>query len=392
MTGCVAWSGGEPASGSGSGRSLPGRGSLMSRLLVAALIPACLALPLAAQVPSPSRQVVLDSLARTLRRLDDSTAFHGVVLLAEGNRIAHHSAHGLAHRGYGIPNRPDMAFNMASVGKLYTAVSIGQLVAAGKLRWTDTLATLLPDYPDRDIARRVTVEQLLTHRSGFGLYWTRLFATNWPSLRTARDLLGVIQGDTLLFAPGTQWEYSNSGFAILALIVERLSGQPFPEYVRDHILRPAGMDLNAYTPLDVDVPNRAVGYYREDDGSLRNNLFVHTVVGSGAGGSWASAPDLLRFAQALERGALLDSLTLATMTTPHTDTKMTPWGYGYGFMTLTLRGHALVGHTGGFAGIVAFFLMEPARGRVMVVLSNDDSTNVADRVWAVARLYLVAPD
>lgn len=343
------------------------------------------------QGPAPTRQLVLDSLDRTLRRLDDSSAFHGVVLLAEGDGVIRHSAHGLAHKGYGVRNRPEMAFNMASVGKLYTAVSIGQLVAQGKLRWTDTLASVLPDFPDRDIARRITIEQLLSHRSGYGLYWERLFSGNWPAVRTSSDLLPFIKGDTLLFTPGTKWEYSNTGYAILGMVIERVSGQSYPAYVRDHILRPAGMDLNTFTPLDEDVPNRAMGYYREGDGPMRNNLFVHTVVGSGAGGGWASAPDLHKFARALQRGVLLDSTTLATMMTPRTDGTMGPWGYGYGFMTISARGRPVVGHTGGHYGIEAFFMMARDRGRVVIVLSNEPGVQM-NRVVAVAQRFLITVD
>ena len=128
----------------------------MGRRFALALV--CLAVTAAPAAAQPrTNKAVRDSLQTLLTALDAQKKFHGVVLLAEGGKIVHHTAHGLAHQGYQVPNRPDTKFNLASVGKTFTAVAIGQLVEQGKLRFTDTLIRILPNYPNPEIARKVTI-------------------------------------------------------------------------------------------------------------------------------------------------------------------------------------------------------------------------------------------
>ena len=356
------------------------------RATLLAVIALWLALP--GGMLAQTRRASLDSLAAVVARADRAGTLHGVVLVADGGRVVYHTAHGLAHRGYQIPNRLDTKFNLASVGKTLTAVAIGQLVEQGKLRFTDTLARVLPDYPNQAIARRVTIAQLLTHRSGMGLYWERLFQGNWPSVRTTADLLPFFVNDTLLFEPGSRWFYSNTGFAVLGMVIEKVSGEDYFSYVQKHLLGPAGMTSSGFFELDQDVPNLAVGYYRDDSGVLKNNLFTHTVRGGGAGGGWSTAPDLLKWAQSLMTGRLLGRATLGQMMSQQTADDRNG-GYGYGFIVMQLRGRTLVGHTGGFPGITTLFFMDPGRDRVGIVMTNDPE-NLDRAVWGRVVDYLVA--
>lgn len=337
-----------------------------------------------------TRRQTLDSLGEVLAAVDRSGSFHGVVLIADSGRIVHHSAHGLAHRGYQVPNRLDTKFNLASVGKTFTAVAIGQLVEQGRLKFTDTLARVLPNYPNQSVARQVTIAQLLSHRSGMGLYWDKLFAGNWTAVRTTADLLPYFVNDSLLFAPGSRWFYSNTGFAVLAMVVEAISGENYFDYVQKHIFDPIGMTNTGYYPLDQDLPNLAVGYYKDDDGVLRNNLFTHTVRGGGAGGGWSTASDLLKWARALQRGTVLGPAITRQMMRLQTEDDR-GGGYGYGFIVQTVAGRTLVGHTGGFPGIATLWFMDPERDRVGVLMTNAPDTVERD-VWRQVRGYLTAPD
>src|SRR6186713_3133178 len=167
----------------------------------------------------------LDSLKSELKKLGDTGEFSGVVLVRKGGKTILHEAYGLASIAYKAPNTIDTRFNTASVGKMFTAVSIGQLVEAGKLKWTDTLAKVLPDYPNKAQASKITIHQLLTHTSGLGLYWENLFKGNWTAVRTVADLVPFFANDSLQFAPGNGWYYSNTGFAVLSLVVEKVSGE-----------------------------------------------------------------------------------------------------------------------------------------------------------------------
>ncbi|MEO8451219.1 MAG: serine hydrolase domain-containing protein [Gemmatimonadota bacterium] len=340
-----------------------------------------------AQTPL-SKSQALDSLTAVLARLDQTRGFHGSVLVADGGRIVHQSAHGLAHEGYQIPNRPDTKFNLASVGKTFTAVAIGQLVSQGKLKFTDTLARVLPDYPNKAIASKVTIAQLLSHRSGLGLYWDELFKGNWTAVRTTKDLTPFFVNSPLDFEPGARWSYSNTGFAVLALVIEKVSGEDYFSYIKRHIFEPAGMTDTDFYELDRDVPNLAVGYYTDEQGVFRNNLFTHTVRGGGAGGGWSTAPDLLKWAEALRGGKILDPAIAKQMMSRATDTDLGgTTGYGFGFILLTVNGHPLVGHTGGFPGIVTRFFFDPERDLVGVVMSNHP-TAAEGQVWRSVAAYL----
>ncbi len=354
---------------------------MLQRNAVAAI---ALILAIPAGLPGQS----LDSLRGELKRLGASGEFSGVVLLRLGGKTVLHEAYGLANIGYQVPNRTDTRFNLASVGKMFTAVAIGQLVDQGKLKWTDTLAKVLPDYPNKAQASRITIHQLLTHTSGMGLYWKPLFKGNWTAVRTAQELVPYFVNDSLLAAPGAAWNYSNTGYAVLALVIEKASGEDYFGYLQKHIFDPLGMKGSDYTALDEDVPNKATGYFREGPNApLKNNLFTHTVKGGGAGGGWSTSADLATFAEAYMAGRLFSKAILATMTRPHFILPPPPGGagggpsgYGYGTFVNTRNGKTYWGHTGGFPGITTVLSMSPESGNVMVVQSNQPG-QAARRIW-----------
>jgi D-alanyl-D-alanine carboxypeptidase len=346
---------------------------------------------LAALVVSPATAngQSFDSLRTEIKRLGDAGEFSGVVLVRMGGKTVLHEAYGLASIEYKAPNKVDTRFNLASVGKMFTAVAIGQLVEQGKLKWTDTLAKVLPDYPNKAQAGRITIHQLLTHTSGMGLYWENLFKGNWTAVRTAQELVPFFVNDTLVFAPGSGWFYSNTGFAVLALVIEKASGEDYFAYLQKHIFDPLGMKNTDYASLDEDIPNKATGYFREGPNApLKNNLFTHTVKGGGAGGGWASSSDLAAFAEAYMAGKLFSKATLAEMTKAHATLPPPPGGgggggassYGYGTFVNTRNGKTVWGHTGGFPGIMTILNMYPQTGDVIVVQSNNPGP-AARKVW-----------
>ncbi len=331
----------------------------------------------------------LDSVRAEIKRLGTSGEFSGVVLVRKGGKTILHEAYGLASIEYNAPNRIDTRFNLASVGKMFTAVAIAQLVEQGKLKWTDTLAKVLPDYPNKALASRITIHQLLTHTSGLGLYWENLFKGNWTAVRTVADLVPFFANDSLQFAPGNGWYYSNTGFAVLSLVVEKVSGEDYFAYLQKHIFDPVGMKGTDYAALDETVPNKATGYFREGPNApLKNNLFTHTVKGGGAGGGWATSSDLAAFAEAYMSGKLFSKAILAEMTKPHAALPPPPGGrggggpmsYGYGTFVNTRDGKTIWGHTGGFPGIMTILNMYPQTGDVLVVQSNNPNP-AAQKIW-----------
>ncbi|HEX9106534.1 MAG TPA: serine hydrolase domain-containing protein, partial [Longimicrobiales bacterium] len=216
-------------------------------------------------------------------------------------------AYGDADRAAHRPNRIDTGFNLGSINKVFTATAIRQLAAQGKLDLDSTLAKYWPDYPNAEVARRVTIRQILQMRSGIqGDIFASPPGGTRHDVRDNKDYLPLFVKEPLEFEPGTQQKYSNAGFVVLGLLVERLSGESYYDYVRRHIYEPAGMRRTAAFPVDSLPPNTAMGYTRADSSgdpvpgaSLRPNAATLPGRGSSAGGGYSTAQDLLRFLAAL---------------------------------------------------------------------------------------------
>jgi CubicO group peptidase (beta-lactamase class C family) len=245
------------------------------------------------------------SLGQAVDSLARAQQFSGVVLIARNGAAVIEKAYGQADREARRPNDTLTAFNLGSINKVFTQIAIRQLAGAGKLDVDSTLGRYWPDYPNAD-ARRVTIRQILGHRSGIG---GDIFAA--PPGKTRRDIrsladyFALVAQQPLQFEPGTQQRYSNAGYIVLGLLIERLSGQSYYEYVREHIYEPAGLTRTAHWPVDSLPPNTALGYTSRDPdteqplpAAVRNSTLLPGR-GSSAGGGYSTAQDLLRFLNAL---------------------------------------------------------------------------------------------
>jgi D-alanyl-D-alanine carboxypeptidase len=235
----------------------------------------------------------------TEARADD---FSGVVLIAKDARVLFHEAYGDADREKKIPNRKDTKFNLGSINKVFTRVAILQLEKQGKLALSDPIKKFLPDYPNAQAAEKVTIRQLLNMASGIGdFFGARYDATPKDKIRTLGDYLPLFADLPLEFEPGTGNRYSNGGYVVLGLIVEKASGLDYYAYVRENIFKPCGMSNTDSYPRDADVPNLARGYTREE-GAGGGRVLNHATLpgrGSSAGGGYSSAEDMLKYVLAL---------------------------------------------------------------------------------------------
>ncbi len=303
--------------------------------------------------------------------------FSGTVLVAKDGKPVFEQAYGLASKRYNVSNRIDTKLNLGSMNKMFTGVAICQLVEQGRLSFDDKVIKYLPNYPNREVAEKVTIHQLLTHTSGLGSYFNDKYDTVWSTIRTLDQLLSVFVDEPLEFEPGARFGYSNSGPVVLGLIIERITGQTYYDYVRDHIYKPAGMiDTDCYA-MDTPTPNLAIGYTHMDgnhehrDGPRRNNLFSHSLKGGPAGGGFSTVEDLLRFSLALQEHKLLSPEMTETLLTRKI--ALGPGlGYAYFFGDETTNGHRHVGHNGGAPGISADFHIYSDLGYTVAVLSNYD--------------------
>jgi CubicO group peptidase (beta-lactamase class C family) len=242
-------------------------------------------------------QTTVDSLAKQDR-------FSGIVLVARAGVPHFERAYGMADREAGRPNDLETAFNLGSINKFFTATAIRQLAAAGKLNVDSTLARAWPDYPNQDVARRVTIKQILEHRSGIqGNIFGAPPGKTRHEVRSLADYFELFKDQPLQFEPGSRQQYSNAGFIVLGLLVERLSGEDYYDYVRRHIYEPAGMTRTGSWPVDSLPANTAFGYTGDSWPRTRNTALLPGR-GSSAGGGYSTAHDLLRLLNALRESKI----------------------------------------------------------------------------------------
>jgi D-alanyl-D-alanine carboxypeptidase len=338
-----------------------------------------------AEKPLGSDAAVTAEAAKFLRARAEQGKFSGVALIAKDGKPFFFEAYGLANRDFGIANRTDTKFNLGSINKLFTQTAIAQLAAAGKLSLSDTVRKLLPDYPS-PVADRITVQQLLTMSSGLGdFFGPRYDATPKSKLRSLADYLPLFVNEPLLFEPGTSRKYSNAGYIVLGLIIEKVSGQSYYDYVREHVYRPAGMKDTDADPLDTVVSNRAVGYTSEAEGEdkpvqgpPRVNIYALPARSSSAGGGNSTAADLLAFDQAMRHDKLLPPAWTDWF---YTDKSAPPAGATGG----KRKGGG--GFAGGTAGVNAVIETDLDTGYTIVVLSNLDPPS-AESVMKTFRRWL----
>ena len=193
----------------------------------------------------------------------------------------------------------------AAISQVFTKTAILQLAAAGRLKLTDTLGSLLPDYP-QETSRAATVEQLLNHQGGIADFFGPAFdAAPKSGFRSNADYYRFVGSLPPLFAPGTRRQYCNGCYIVLGAIVDRVSGMPYERYVAERILAPADMANTGYPQIDGIEPRLAIGYTRRGaDSTLRSNVYLHGAAGSAAGGGYSTAGDLLAFVNARRSGKL----------------------------------------------------------------------------------------
>jgi CubicO group peptidase (beta-lactamase class C family) len=280
----------------------------------------------------------MSGLERELDSIASKTAFSGVVRIDRADRIELEKAYGLAHRGFAIPNQVDTRFAIASGAKGLTALAVVSLIEDGLLGLSTAARSVLgEDLPLIDDA--VTIEHLLSHRSGIGDYldeevWLDLSEYPIPvsvhKLARTEDYLAVLEGHPTKFAPGERFAYNNGGYVVLALIAERASGVPFHELVRHRVCEPAGMRDTAFLRSD-ELPGRAALGYLTIDGVWRTNVFHLPVRGSGDGGIYSTVADVSSFWRAFFAGQIVSRDWVGEMVRARSDVPSESMRYGLGF-------------------------------------------------------------
>ncbi len=309
-----------------------------------------------------------DKLAR-----DDELS--GAVLVAKDGRVLFRRAYGLADRKRRVPNTLRTRFRIGSMNKMFTAVAILQLVEAGKVKLNARLGAYLPDYPNREVATKVTIHQLLTHTGATGDIFGPDFDEHRKELRALADYVKLYGKRELEYEPGSFWTYSNYGFILLGAVIETVSGQSYYDYVQEHVYARAGMTRSGSLPETRAVPDRSIGYTKpQGTTTWAPNTDTLPYRGTSAGGGYATVGDLARFAHALLRHKLLGPDSTRRLLAGKTEPLREIGGrYAYGFFdTRGAGGNGWVGHGGGAPGMSGDLRIYPKSGYVVAVLTNLD--------------------
>ncbi|HEX4826307.1 MAG TPA: serine hydrolase domain-containing protein [Candidatus Polarisedimenticolaceae bacterium] len=344
-------------------------------------------IPPPAGAPVPGRLTQQAAVAAWKAEIDEAASdgkFSGVWLWARKGKVITSGAAGKADRERGIDNTLDTRFRIGSMNKMFTAVATLQLVERGKLSLDDTIGKILPDYPNAGVASKVKVRHLLSHTGGTGDIFGPEFDAHRLELKTLQDYVKLYGARDLEFEPGTRWDYSNYGFLLLGVMIEKVTGKSYYDYVAENIYKPAGMTHSGSEPESVKVANRSKGYMRDRYDMVGNEPTLPWR-GTSAGGGTTTAADLMKFADALMSNKLLKAATLAEATRP----QFTTGDYGYGFQLWRSDDARTYGHGGGAPGMNAILRVYPESGQSVIVLCNLDGPS-ASRIgdWLDARIPL----
>jgi CubicO group peptidase (beta-lactamase class C family) len=315
----------------------------------------------------------VEGLEAFVRKEAAADRFSGAVLVAKDGEVLFDKAYGLADREQEIPNTLQTRFRIGSMNKMFTAVAILQLVEAGTVELTAPLGTYLPDYPNKDVAAKVTIHHLLTHTGGTGDIFGPEFVAHRTELRTLADYVELYGERGPEFEPGSRWAYSNYGMLLLGVVIEKVTGQSYYDYVEEHVYEPAGMSRTGSLPEDKPVPDRSIGYMQQPGTpDWMPNTDTLPYRGTSAGGGYSTVEDLARFADALVSHKLLSPESTELLITGKVDSGPGT-RYAYGFEDARDEdGDGAVGHGGGAPGMNGDLRIYPKSGYVIAVLANLD--------------------
>jgi CubicO group peptidase (beta-lactamase class C family) len=322
----------------------------------------------------------------------DQGRFAGTVLIAKGDKVLLRKSYGMANYELGVPNSPEKVYRIGSITKMFTAFGILQLEEKGKLSVNDPVVKYVPEIPVAWSA--ITIHQLLCHKSGIPDFVKSAAYDNLADPNRVEKALKEYADKPLVNAPGAAFRYSNSGYALLGRVIEKVSGKTYEDYITENILKPAGMTHTAMDHSPALVQNRASGY--RWDGEVVVNAPPSGNDFSPAGGLISTVDDMYRFDRALKAGTLFSKAI--------TDKAWSAYGqwsapapfpyqadYGYGSMMGVNFGHKYVGHGGWVNGFVSDFSRYPDDDMVVIVLWNFETANTMVVPHDLAAILFGAP-
>ena len=335
-----------------------------SSALLAALL--CLAPTLHAQeAASPDLAARIDSLARAF--VADAPAAGVSIAVIRGRDTIAFAGYGEQDRERHVAMSRDAIHRIGSITKQFTAAAVLQHVEQGDLRLTDTLGALLPQFPRW---AHITLRQLLNHTSGIHSYTaTKVLAENREKLMTRAEVMALVSGDSLDFAPGTDYRYNNSGYFLLGMILERIESKPYADIMRDRFFQPLQMKSASYCP-NLQIGSLGALGYGTSRGKLVTGSLIDMSIPFAAGALCMSVGDFLVWQTALTSGKIVTPATFTLMTTPDTLLSGKKLNYGFGLVSTNRGGHAYIQHGGDIDGFSTAQGFYPADSLRVVVFAN----------------------
>ncbi|MBK9164777.1 MAG: beta-lactamase family protein [Acidobacteria bacterium] len=280
--------------------------------------------------------------------------------------------YGLANIEHNVPVKPETIFQSGSVGKQFTAFAIMLLVDEGKIGLDDKIGKYLGEVPES--WANVTVQHLLTHTGGFTDY-SRGF--DFRKDYTEDELLKIIKETPLAFAPGEKWQYSNFGYVTLGIIIRKVTGKFYGDFLTERVFKPLGMTTARVISESDIVPNRAAGYVLRN-GEVKNQEWVSPVLNTTADGAlYFSVLDMIRWEEALAGRKLLSKAAYDQMWTPVKLNDGRERRYGFGWALRDVNGFKVIEHGGAWQGFKSFIARYPDRGLTVIALANSENANPA---------------
>lgn len=325
-----------------------------------------------------------------IRNIDSN--FRGIIYVVQGDKIVYKNVTGFADLANEVPNSFETKFASASAGKVFVAVGILQLIEQGKINFDDTLGVLL-DIPLNEIDKDVTVQQLLNHTSGVPDYFDESVMDEYEELwidypnykiRHNSDLLPLFINKPMMYPKGEKFQYNNSGYVLLAMIIEKITGMYFDQYLKKHIFSACGMESTGYYELDRLPAKCANSYiYCNDTKEYRTNIFSVDAKGTGAGGAFITAKDIIRFWTNLLEGNLISKALVSDMLSKQSgngaDAEEGYYGYGMWIIN-NPNGKDFAYFQGCDPGVSFISEYNPNNGIISVLVSN-----YGDNVWKEMR-------
>lgn len=321
---------------------------------------------------SISTKELVQELSSFINNLSIEDAFSGSILVARGKDVIFKDSVGYANKTWKIKNNIDTKFSLGSINKMFTAIAALQLIEKGKLKFDDKLIEFVDNsWLPKGNSDSITIRQLLTHTSGLGNFFNDEFnQSNKEAYRNLTAYKTLISQSELLFTPGSRNRYSNSGMLMLGLVVEKVSGESYYDYVQKHIYNKANMPNSGSFELDSVTDNLASGYLkRMHSDQWVDSIYSRAIKGSPAGGGFSTVGDLHQFSLALTEFKLLGKELTEDAYTEKTKYNSAFW-YGYGFSVSGEPNNRIVGHGGAYLGVDARLDIHLDSGFIVVILAN----------------------